>query len=127
YQLLFSLGQISREVFDAALFEPDAPFRRIEVAEHGGRRKLGKQALRGFVGIRSEGRDIDERGYPRIDPGMRDHCSSIGMTNEDHRAWDPSKACRHGGDVGREGIEAVLTGQHVMALGLERWDQLAEA
>ena len=33
----------------------------------------------------------------------------------------------HGGDVGREGIEAVLTGHHVMALGLERWDELAEA
>jgi hypothetical protein len=44
------------------------------------------------------------------------------MTNEDRRAGDPSKACLHGGDVGREGIEAVLTGHHVMALGLERWD-----
>jgi hypothetical protein len=43
------------------------------------------------------------------------------------RAGDPSKACLHGGDVGREGIEAVLTGHHVMALVLERWDQLAEA
>ena len=41
------------------------------------------------------------------------------MTDEDHRAEDPSKACLHGGDVGREGIEAVLTGHHVMALGLE--------
>jgi hypothetical protein len=28
-----------------------------------GRRKLAKQALRGFVGIRREGRDIDERGF----------------------------------------------------------------
>jgi hypothetical protein len=36
-------------VFDAALFEPDAPFRHIEVVEHGGRRKLAKQALRGFA------------------------------------------------------------------------------
>ena len=45
HQLLFRLGQISREVFDAALFEPDAPFRHIEVVEHGGRRKLAKQAL----------------------------------------------------------------------------------
>jgi hypothetical protein len=49
------------------------------------------------------------------------------MTDEDRRAGDPSKACLHGGDVGREGIEAVLTGHHLMALGLERWDQLAEA
>jgi hypothetical protein len=46
------------------------------------------------------------------------------MTDE---GKDPSKARLHGGDVSRERIEAVLTGHHFMALGLERWDQLAEA
>ena len=109
------------------MFEPDAPFRHVEVVEHGGRRKLAKQALRGFVGIRRERRDIDERGYPRIGPCVRDQCSAIGMTDEDRRAGDPGKARLHGGDVGREGIEAMLAGHHLMALGLERWDQLTEA
>ena len=86
----------------AALFEPDAPVRCLDVVEHGGRWKLAKQALRGFVGIRREGRDIDEPGYPRIGPCVRDQCSAIRMTDEDRRARDPSKARLHGGDVSRE-------------------------
>ena len=70
-QLMFRLGQISREVFDAALFEPDAPFRHIEVVEHGGRRKLAKQALRGFVGIRRQGRDIRRARLPASSWSLR--------------------------------------------------------
>ena len=70
---------------------------------------------------------MDEPGYPRIGPCLRDQCSAIRMTDEGRRARDPSKARLHGGDVSRERIDAVLTGHHFMALGLERWDQLAEA
>jgi hypothetical protein len=62
HQLLLRVGQIAREVLDAALLEPDAATRHLDVVEHGSRWKLIKQALRGLVGIRREGRDIDEPG-----------------------------------------------------------------
>src|SRR5215469_18199416 len=89
HQLLLRLGQVSREVLDAALFEPHAPVRHFDVRKHRGRWELVKLALRGLVGIRREGRDIDEPGHTWIGAGMRDERPTIGVADEDRRAADP--------------------------------------
>src|SRR5215469_4828282 len=72
HQLLLRLGQVSRKVRHAALFEPHATIRHLDVREHGGSRELVKQALRGLVGIRREGRDALGGAAARAgDPGRR--------------------------------------------------------
>jgi len=97
------------------------------VREHIGHRELGLLALRGLVGIRRQGRDIDEPGHARISPRVRDERATIGVPDEDRRAADPGQASLHGGDVARERVEAVLGCHHFVALGLQRRDQFAEA
>jgi hypothetical protein len=90
-------------------------------------RELGLLALRGLVGIRRQGRDIDEPGNAGIGPGVRDEGAAIGVPDEDRRALDPGQASLHGGDVARERIEAVLGCHHFVALGLQRRDHFAKA
>jgi hypothetical protein len=47
HQLLLRLGQVSREMLDTVLFEPDSSVRYLDVVEHGGRWEFAKQALSG--------------------------------------------------------------------------------
>ena len=113
-------------MLDAALFEPDAPFRNLDVAEHGSRWKLVELALRGLVGIRRERRDIDQPGNAGIGPGVRNERAAIGVPDENRRTAHPSQTSLHGGDVARERVKAVLGRHYFVALGLQRRDQFAE-
>jgi hypothetical protein len=49
------------------------------------------------------------------------------VPNKHRRAADPRQASLHCGNIGRERIEAVLGCHDLMALGLQRRDQFAEA
>ena len=89
-------------MLDTALFEPNASVRHLNVPENRGRWEFVELALRGLVAIRRKGRDVDEPGHPRIDPGVRDQRAAIRVADEDRRAMDASKTSFHGGDISRE-------------------------
>jgi hypothetical protein len=67
-------------------------------------------------------RDIDQGDNPILRSGVRDQRSAVGVTDQDDRAFDPTKAADDRGDVAAE-----LGSQHLMAFCLKRRDQLAEA
>jgi hypothetical protein len=57
---------------------------------------------------------------------MSDERATIGVPDKDNWARHPTEARLHGGDVGRERVEAVLGSHYCMALGLKGRDQFAE-
>ena len=88
--------------------------------------KLALLALRALVVIGRQRRDIDERGDARIGPGMGDERAAIGVPDKDNWPRHPTEARLHGGNVGRNRVEAVLGSHDFMALGLKGRDQSAE-
>ena len=72
----------------ASCGHPDAPVGDLDVAEQGRLGKLGYQARRGLVGIRSDCRDVDQADDAVIDARAGDDRASVGVADEDGRAAD---------------------------------------
>jgi len=49
------------------------------------------------------------------------------VADKDHRAADPPEATGDAVHVAFQGIQSMLRADHIVALGLQRWNQFAEA
>ena len=125
--LLLLWGKISREAHDAFRPHPDAPVRDFDVLEHVCDRKLLLLALRCLACIVRKRRDVDEPDDAVIRTRCRDDAATVGVADEDGRAADSPERPFYCGDVAFGGVEAILGGDHLVALGLKRRDHLAEA
>ena len=91
-ELLLRLGQIACETPDAVSLQPDPSIGDLDVGEDVGDGKLLLLALRGFVGIGCERRDVDQGGDPVIRARMRDQGAAVRVADKHHRTADPSEA-----------------------------------
>jgi hypothetical protein len=126
-QLLLLLWQVAREARDAVGAQPDPPAVGLDVGEDVADRELVLLALRGLVLVRRERGDIDQPGDPVIGSRRGDHGSAVGVADQDGRAAHPAQRAAHGRDVTVERVEAVLAGNHLVAVRLQGGDHLAEA
>jgi hypothetical protein len=77
---------------DAARLQPDPAIGDLDVREDVGDGKLLLQALRGFVGIGCERRDVDQGVDPVIRARVRDQGATVRVADKDHRTADPPEA-----------------------------------
>lgn len=74
-------------MLNATALQPNAHLRKNTVA----RWKFFELALRSFVGVGHQCRDVDERGHPRVLAGMHDQRAVVGVADEDDRTGHASE------------------------------------
>ena len=90
-------------------------------------RELVLLALRRLAFVWGERSDADQSCYALIGSRGGNEGSALGVADEDGRATDSRECVPDYSDVAFGRVEAVLAGQHLIALRLKREDQLAKA
>jgi hypothetical protein len=125
-ELLLYRGEVSSEELGAVRQHPGAPVRDLHAREYI-RWILVELVLHGFAGIRSDRCDIDEARHTLVDSRGRDGGSAIGMTDEKDRTADAVKRPLHRRHILVERVQAILNRDHLVPVGLQGRDHLAEA
>jgi hypothetical protein len=88
---------------------------------------LVELVLYGLARIGGDRCDIDEARHTLIDSRGRDGGSAIGMTDEEDGAADAVERALHRRHVLFERVQAILNRDHLVPVGLQGRDHLAEA
>src|ERR1700758_1647441 len=125
-ELLLCLGKVSAEKLSPVRKHPGAPVRDLD-ARKDIRGILVELLLYGLADIRGDRSDVDKAGHAIIDARGRNGSASVGMAHEDDRTADAVERALHGSYVLFERVEAILNCDHLMPIGLQCGDHLAEA
>ena len=124
--LLLFRGQIAGEARHALATHPDAAIFDRYVIEDIGLGELILLALGRFRLVRAKRCYENERGDAAIISGVRDDGPSIGVPNKNNRTADSPECSDCRVDIAFQRIEGVLRGHHLVPVGLQRRNHLAE-
>src|SRR4029077_8444463 len=98
-EFLFLLRKISAEILRTFGTKPDTSIHDFDVGEDVRRREVRLLRLRCFVGVRSEGADVNQPGNAIVGSGAGEDASAVRVADEDDGAADPSDRCLYQGYV----------------------------
>ena len=125
--LLIFCGQIAAEIGCSRALQPKSAVVHLDMVED---RCLGMAfllILRGLAFVRRKCADVDQSPDAIVRARNGDDRSPVGVTYEHRGAFDAAKRRANRGGVVFDRVELILSGNHLIAIGLKQCHDLAVA